>query len=113
MEGANISVTSDSRAMLGNIFTLFQSLLSLRWAMFATFKYLSRRSILEIVTSGVMFDHMGAMLVSLLLTTIPEPYLSLSLLLTTIPGPYLSLSLLLTSHVPGRSSPYLEETCLR
>ena len=80
--------------------------------MFTRFKYLSRRSILEIVTSGVMFDHMGAMLVSLLLTTIPEPYLSLSLLLTTIPGPYLSLSLLLTSHVPGRSSPYLEETCL-
>ena len=59
--------------------------------MFTTLKSLSRRSILEIVTSGVMFDHMGAMLVSLLLTTIPEPYLSLSLLLTTIPGPYLSL----------------------
>ena len=70
MEGANISVTS--RAMLGNIFTLFQSLLSLRWAMFTTFKYLSRRSILEIVTSGVMFDHMGD--VRQYLHSIPVPF---------------------------------------
>ena len=67
--------------------------------MFTTFKYLSRGSILEIVISGVMFDHMGAMLVSLLLTTIP--------------GPYLSLFLHLTSHVPGRSSSYLADTSVR
>ena len=56
-------VDRTSRALLGNIFTLFQSLWILRWTMFATFKYLSRGSILEIITSGVMFEHREAMLV--------------------------------------------------
>ena len=63
--------------------------------MFTTFKYLSRGSILEIVTSGVMFDGSYAREIML-------PFLDL-----------ICLSLLLTSHVPGRSSPYLADTSVR
>ena len=41
MEAMPVQVPMTSRGMLGNIFTLFQSLLSPRWAMFTTLKSLS------------------------------------------------------------------------
>ena len=81
--------------MLDNLFTLFQSLLSPRWAMFCVQVPISQTRPLN--SDFEVFVRQYGSYVE------PREYV-------TVPEPDLCLSLLLWSEISGHSSPYLADT---